>query len=90
MPTHNSDDIRTNRKMCMYRLELTREQSEKLFSPIEEHSKLHFYRIGLLLYVNKDRIVNEFIQDTNIKIDKIFGLDSNTIDIWYTRYIGKW
>lgn len=74
-------------KMTKYKLELTREQFEKLFNPIENHSKLYFHRIDLS---NEDSVINEFIHDTNIKIDKVFEPDSKTIDIWYTKYIGDW
>lgn len=81
------------RKLEEYKLELTKEQFEEWFSPIEEHSKLHFHRINLSSgMTDKDRCdkVNKFIHDANIKIDKVFEPNSNTIDIWYTKYVGNW
>lgn len=76
-----------------YAIELTREQFEKWFSPVEECEKMHFHRIDLAdAATNSERcsLVNKFIQDTNIKVEKIFEPNSNTIDIWYTKYIGSW
>lgn len=90
---HDDHDKFASRTMYEYKLELTREQFEKLFSPFENHSKLYFHRIDLSTEIsNEDRCnkINKFVQDTNIKIDKIFEPDSNTIDIWYTKYIGTW
>lgn len=86
-------DVRACSKPERVKIDMTRDQFEEWFKPIEDYSKLHFYRIDLSIKASNayrcDK-VNKFIQDSNIRIDKIFEPDSDTIDIWYTKYIGDW